>query len=302
MSIRLESTTDTVEQVKAATGSSNAESVEDKKQSATDEKSSVESKSEESETTEKVSEQEESMDDESDSSDESSEQKPKKKGGFQKRIDKLSARVSAAEQRALAAEAALLARQEPAAKETPKSERQPDGKPNPDDFETNADYIDAVTEWKLSERDKKVKADAENERKKTEAQKQAEAFHSKVSDFQKEHGDFDEVIESCEVDLSKDLQKKIVESELAPNLMYELSKNPDEIERLNKLSGDKLVKALAVIEYRLASNSEQKTKEPKKQTKAPAPVSSIGASSAAASKHPDDMSYDEYKKWRASGR
>lgn len=258
--------------------------------------------SEEIEASEIDSENLESDSDDEGLSEESEANKSKKKGGFQKKIDKLTARAKTAEQRALAAEAALLAKQSNTQvdKESSKPETTQTGKPNPDNFDTNAEYIEALTDWKLEQREAKAKAESEKTQAKTEAQKRAETFQSKINEFKKEHADFEDVIDDCEVDLSRDLQSLILESDLAPQLMYDLASKPEEIERLNKLSDKALIKALGVLEDRLSKNSESKNKEIK-TSKAPSPINPVSGKSASTARktiYDADLSQSEYEAMR----
>jgi len=238
-----------------------------------------------------------------DSPNEPKNDKPKKIGGFQKRISKLSARASSAEaERDYWREQALKrnAQEQQTPKENSKNESKDEGKPNPDKFDTYSEYLDALTDWKIEQREAKAKAESEKTQAKTEAQKRAETFQSKINEFKKEHTDFDDVIDSCEVDLSKDLQNMILESDLAPQLMYDLANKPEEIERLNKLSDKALIKALGVLEDRLSKNSESQKPKPK-TTNAPAPISPVGAKGGAISKKSLDdpsLSFSEYERLR----
>lgn len=279
----------------------NGKSKENK--SASNQNDLDENLSEDSDTAENDSENLDSEGDENESQDESKNDKPKKKGGFQKRISKLSARAASAEaERDYWREQALKknAQEQQAPKETSKNESKQDNRPNPDDFDTNAEYIDALTDWKLEQREAKAKAESEKYQAKTEAQKRAETFQSKINEFKKEHADFDDVIDSCEVDLSKDLQSMILESDLAPQLMYDLANKPEEIERLNKLSDKALIKALGVLEDRLSKSSESKTKEIK-TSKAPSPINPVGGKSANTARktiYDSDLSQAEYEAMR----
>lgn len=265
-----------------------------------------ETNSEDSEATENDADDLESTDDENESSDDSK-AKAKKKGGFQKRIGKLTARASTAEaERDYWREQALKsgALKEQTQKEDPKIETKPEGRPDPDNFETNAEYIDALTDWKLEQREAKAKANDQEKQAKTEAQKRAETFQTKISEFQKEHSDFKEVIEDCEVELSKDLQGLILESDLAPQLMYDLAKKPEEIQRLNKLSDKALVKALGVLEDRLLTK-ESESKPELKTSKAPAPINPVSGKSGTTSRksiYDSDLSQAEYEAMRAEQR
>jgi len=296
--VNISSTTDSAEDVQAAMGSLSAAKVEDKKSAPTQQNENGKSNLEDSETSEGDEETLDESNSEDNESDESDSKKRKAKTGYQRKIDKFRRELSEKEQRIAYLEGlSKRGSDEPAAKTESTIEKSADGKPNPDKFDTNAEYIDALTDWKIEQREIKAKTEAEKAKVLTEKQKVAETFQSRVSEFQKDHADFDEVIEACEVDLSKDLQGLIVESEIAPQLMYELAAKPEEIERLNKLSGLQLAKELGKLEFQLSKDSESKPKE-KKHSKAPQPIKPVTRSGSTASTTPEDMSYEDYKKWR----
>lgn len=245
----------------------------------------------------------EATDSDSDSTDESEAKGTKKKNGFQKRVNKLTARASLAEQeRDYWREQVLKgqAGKQPEQKETQATETKPVGEPNPDDFDTNAAYIKACVKWEKEQDRLAEKAEADKTAKAESEKTRAQTFQSKVSEFEKSHEDFAEVLEACEVDLSKDLRELIIESDLAPNLMYHLATNPEEIEKLNKLSGTKLAKSLGVLESRLSTESEPEVKEVK-TSKAPTPIKPVGSKSAgmiAKSSSEPGISFAEYERRR----
>ncbi len=241
-------------------------------------------------------------DSESDSTDESEAKGTKKKNGFQKRVNKLTARASLAEQeRDYWREQALKGQgKQPEPKEAQATEQKPMGEPNPDDFETNAAYIKACVKWEKEQDRLAEKAEADKKAKVESDKKRAQSFQSKVSEFEKTHTDFADVLESCEVAASPDLQELILDSDLAPNLMYHLASKPEEIERLNGLSGAKLAKALGVIEARLETQSDPEKKEIK-TSKAPAPISPVGSKGNAViakALHDPTISFAEYERQR----
>lgn len=235
---------------------------------------------------------------------EASADKPKQKNGYQKRIDKLRARLTQAEQRALEAEARANAKEQERLAQTQDTKatetKSADGRPNPDNFETNAEYIDALTDWKLDQKEKQ-RAEKEEKQKITQTYEQlGKSYNESVEAFKAKTKDWADVWEDvAHVKVSPIVESEILHSELKAELAYEIAKNPAEFERINSLPATQAIKAIGIIEDRLKrSKSEEKPKpEAKKQTKAPPPLASVsGNTSVAKSLH--DMDPDEYIKAR----
>ena len=229
---------------------------------------------------------------------EESESKPKKKGGVQKRIDKLTKRASESEREATfwkskALEAEALKAQPKT--ETPK--RDQTGEPDVNDFETHREYLDALIDFradaKLSDRDAKSQA----EKLKTEFQSRVKTHVEKVKEFAKTHADFNEVLAEVEdFPMSIAVQDAILDG--GPEMHYELAKNPELLEKLNSMGFAAAQREIGRIEERLAVRKTQKT-EKKLESKAPAPIKAVGSnSSGTVKKSLDEMSYDEFKKAR----
>ena len=92
------------------------------------------------------------------------EEKPKAKGGFQARIDRLIKQQAALEERATAAEkraAELEAKK--SENGVPKTE-QVDGEPKRESFQTDAEYVRALTRWEVKQ---EIKAEREAEEQQT---------------------------------------------------------------------------------------------------------------------------------------
>lgn len=269
--------------------------------------------SEPSETEEEVegkadaSKEESDSDDGEDESKDAEKDKPKKQGGFQRRIKKLVAERDAERERTRLLEE-RLARLERGAGD-PKSEpaqkkSEPEGKPNPEHFETHAEYVEALTDWKLEQREKAKEAEVQNSKLLSEQERLEKAYAEKAQSFAKKTKDFQEVLEEVEdIPLSPALRKEILESENGPELAYELAKNREEFERLNKLPPTALARAIGKVEARLEASrasSEEKKPEPKKITQAPKPIEPIGSGKAVVAKSitDPDISYAEYEKLR----
>lgn len=234
-------------------------------------------------------------------------EKPKKKGGFQRRIDKLSARSAAAEQRALAAEAELarLRSGEPSKAKQVEQPKATDeaGKPKADDFETYAEYTEALTDWKLEQRERaRTEAEAKTQFER-EQQAVLKAHAERVKSFTEKTTDFMEQLENVDdIPFSAAFQKEIVTSENGPELMYALAQDRAEYERLQKLGPTALARELGKFEAKLAlsKSSEAKKPEPKKITQAPKPPTPVGKSPGKVEKSisDPDLSFSDYERLR----
>ncbi len=231
------------------------------------------------------------------------EEKGKKKGGFQKKIGKLT------KQREEARQAADYWRQEALKHQKPVAEKAPqvtpvkaDGRPDPNTFEKNEDYIEALADWKveqkLSQRDQKQRDSVVM----TEHQKLVASHVDKVKAFTKDHADFDEALEEInDIPMTVMVQQFILDSEDGPALMYALAKNPEEYARICKLPGDAASRALGRFEAKLEKTSESPKEVTGKTTKAPDPIKPVGAKGTGSGKKSLDdpsLSQREYEQIR----
>lgn len=242
----------------------------------------------------------------SDESEDSDKEKPKKKGGFQKKIDKLTARNTAAQQEVEYWKSmALKEKNAGESKEDLNVEKKSEvnGKPSADDFETHSEYVEAITDWKVDQKDKVKQQEAEKSKLLGEQEKIYQSHSQRVKAFAEKNEDFQDVIESVDdVMASPAVEDIIVSSENGPELMYELAKNRDEYERICKLSPIAAAREIGKIEARLAPNSsEEKKPEPKKLTNAPKPIGIVGGSKGVVRKSIDDpdISQADYERLRA---
>jgi len=312
MAIKIESTTETQEQVLAAVGSGNAEgNVVDQSAQGTEQvsASSENANSQSDETTEnsEVSEEIEENSEESGEENEevkadSEEKAGKKKSGFQRRVEKLNKRLSVAEQeKEYWRELALKNTQNPEKTQPAETtQKAQEGKPSPDDFETHEDYVEALTDWKLEQREK---ANQEKEFKtkiQNEFQAKVDAHNERVTKFAEKNADFHDVLEGVDdVKVSSAVQELILGSENGPELMYELAKNREEFARINKLSPLAAAREFGKLEARLAKASE--VQKETKTTKAPKPLTPVSAKTSGAGKKSifdPDISQSEYERLR----
>lgn len=202
---------------------------------------------------------------------------PKKKGGFQRRIDKLNSRVSAKEQEVEYWKQQAL---KSASATTPTSESKPkaaEGKPKPESFDTHTDYVEALTDWKtetkLQERDaKQFKETFDREQTKI-----VSSYTEKEKAFSAKNADFADVISEVDhIPISASLRDILLTSDTGPQLAYELAKNPEDYARIAKLPPLACAREIGKLEYRLSSKSSSSESVEKKITKAPKPIDPVG--------------------------
>lgn len=227
-------------------------------------------------------------------SNEPAEGEAKAKGGFQRRIDKLTReKADAARETEYWRQQALRTSPAETKVETPvKAE----DKPKVDDFATHAEYVEALTDWKVETRFKAVEAKQNEEKAKTHQQTVQSSFKEKQESFKAATPDFDEVVADADIPVSKALIDEVVTHEHGPALQYFLAKNPDEAERLSKLTPLALAREVGRLESRFVTAPSKPTD---KVTKAPAPPTPVSRSSSTSTKKPEDMPLAEYLAHRA---
>jgi hypothetical protein len=232
--------------------------------------------------------------------------RPKKKGGFQRRIDKLNARATAAQQEAeywkqqalKGAGADKTQANEPTQKAEPVAAQ---GKPNPENFETHAEYVEALTDWKLEQREKARIEQDQKSKLKSEHERTMKAHAERVTAFAEKTEDFHEAIaELDDIPMSPSVAELLVSSENGPELMYELAKNKAEFERINRLYPLAAARELGKIEAKIAKASKESKPEIKKQTNAPKPIEPVGTAKGNGKKSifDADLSQAEYERLR----
>jgi hypothetical protein len=228
----------------------------------------------------------------------------KKKGGFQKRIEKQIKKIGK-----LAAERDLLAQQLEEFKRGGQASAQQQAivpvqelqKPNPDNFETLQEYNDAYADWKweVKERERTVKA--QQEEAKRAAQTQLSKHQQRLEEYKKNNS-------GVAKDLSKFEQMQhaaaaidfIVESDHGPEIMAELARVPDEYEKIRKMSYSRATKEMAKFELKFEvkppENNLNQSPDVLKNPKPINPIRSQGSTSTKSVYEADD--YETYTRLR----
>lgn len=217
-------------------------------------------------------------------SDDSEKDKPKKKGGFQRRIDKLNARYTTAQQeiehwKKLALKDAGDSKVDSV--ETKSVDAH--GKPNPDSYDTHAEYVEALTDWKIEQREKVGKEASQREKQQAEQNEIKKAHFEREQSFSKKTPDYADVIkEFVEINppVSLTFENLLYSSDNGPQILYELAQNMDEFNRINSLSPIAVAKEFGKLEAKISSKPSEPKQEIKKTTSAPKPIEPVGKSSS----------------------
>lgn len=160
-------------------------------------------------------------------------------------------------------------------------------KPKEGDFETHADFVEALTDWKTDQKDWIKSQRAQVETQATERKSAQQEIFGKVQSVDREglskYDDFDIVTAAENLELT-DMQKAYLlnsEPGTAADLEYYLGSNPAENERISRLSPFLQNKELLRLEDKIASGAVQL----KKTSKAPPPPSTVDGKNSAPNKN-----------------
>lgn len=211
-----------------------------------------------------------------------------KKGGVQKKIDKLTRRAKTAEQRLdFYKKLALMGGQK--GKETqddPNAFSKP--RPHEDQFDNYTDFIEALTDWKTDKKDFEREKERRVER---DVQNQA-TIRTQAAESRKKHEDFDEVTGDPFLQVTPEMNEAAM-GEHYTEIIYALGKNPDLAAQIAVLTPTQQAKEIGKIEARITGKPITET------TRAPEPFDQISSGgSSAPKKSLDKMSRKErFAQW-----
>lgn len=229
-------------------------------------------------------------------------EKPKKKGGFQRKIEAKDREIEELK-RQLAEKSAAPAAEGKKQDAQPAVELPKFDKPKPklEDFDSIEAFTDALTDWKADERDWKRTQAEEQAKARTEAEKVLDSWNQRKAEAQERHADYDEVLDSVsDVKLTPAHQRIFLESEHGPELAYALAQDRDGLE---KFAGMPPLKAAAYLGKLEASFKVENAPEPEtKVSNAPRPIKPVGSTRTSGVPDVSKMSLADWRKARESGK
>lgn len=225
-----------------------------------------------------------------------SQEKPHKKGGFQRKIERLEAQIE--EKERLYREA--LDRLE-GKSSAPKTEANADIDPEPQesDFAVYKDFVKAVSAWSVRQEAKKY-AEKQIAADVTAFEQQIDAeYQERVEEFKKTHPDFDEILDT-DIVIPAGVIRAMKEMDNGPAVAVFLAQNPEVAKKMMEMSPLKAIAEAGKLSAKLA---KPETPAPKPKSTAPAPITPVGGSSASTSTGtPGKRSLAEYRRLREEGR
>lgn len=220
----------------------------------------------------------------------------------QKKIDKLTKEVS--ELREM-----LTAKPQPQSDDKDKPQDK-DGKPakveeepKPDDYDTQADYMKALSRWAAKEARKEQKAE-DNRQRAQDAQTQVVAdWKKQIETAKTKYKDWDDVMDDTVI--GNTAARMLVETTDGAELAYYIAKHPEEAKQFAELTSEREVAmALGVIRAAIKSAAKPADKTDSKKSALnkgakPNPITPLaGSTSVTVEKDPSKMNYKEYKAHR----
>ena len=190
------------------------------------------------------------------------------------------------------------------AKLNPPVEAKTGGKPTPAQFTDAFEYAEALSEWSaenaLSKRDK---ADAEKLNV-VERTKVIDSWNTRQADAKTTFADYEETLANSTVSVSDQVRDAILESDLGPQILYHLAKNPEVATSLATKSVSSALREIGKLEASLSGTKPPAPAKPAQTpSKASPPITPIRATTSIES--PIDGNGDfngSFADWKAARR
>lgn len=245
-----------------------------------------------------------------------------KKGKLNERFSELTAKRKEAEERAAKKEAEAKAEREAREKYEAEAKAlrdkyepvktEPDPEPQVSQFANVEEYSKALKEWTADNTRREDAKKAEAKAAQEAQEKVVREWNERQAAYRKEHPDYDEKISKSGVKVSDQVRDAILDSEVGPAILEHLADNPDEADRIGKLTVAQALKAVGRLETQFIKSEKTapqgETKTPVAEiSRAPAPITPLKASG-----NPVDTvtsgtqewhgTFEEYKAKRLAGK
>ena len=231
--------------------------------------------------------------------------KPKQNPKIEKRFRELTTRAKQAEAEKQALEARLQELESKVAPAPQQIEQDILGeKPQASQFQDAFEYAEALAEWSAEKA--LVERDKQEQQRKVEIERQEviKSWTSKLEKAKAELPDFDEMVASSKVQVRDEVRDAILESDVGPQILYQLASDDDLAQRISSLPVNKALKELGKLEVqfeRKEAPAEVKS-EPVARTKAPAPIKPLTAGKGTGDVliDGDGAFHGTYAQWKAA--
>lgn len=216
----------------------------------------------------------------------------RQKSGFQDRVDELTKARREAEREAAYWKARAMV---PEVGQAP-AQKDPNQPPSPENFSTQEEYIEALTDYKL---DQKLHQRERQQKQAEEINQKASSWDSRLSDARRDIPDYDEVVNSADIPVANHVVELLMEHDQGAKIVHHLAKNTDLVDKLNGLSSAKAAFEIAQIAQQFVKSETTDTAPVKERnlSKAPPPAKTIGQGRST-TPNLSDMSMEDYVKQR----
>lgn len=220
----------------------------------------------------------------------------RKPGRYERRIERLERELQY-ERKIRELESQIAGKGQSQPQEEPKPAG-PTPRPVSDHYDTHEQFIEALTDWKIEQREIKRDREAQEQRAAQSQREQVETWQSRLDSFRDRQPDYDSAIAAVDdIKIHKTLEEAIITSELGPQLAYELAKDRKELERIAKLGPLAAVRELGKLEARITDRTAAAPAQ-RPISQAPEPIRPVGKGAATSTRPLDELPYQEYKKRR----
>lgn len=225
---------------------------------------------------------------------------PKKKSGIQRLKERHAREMAEIRQ-----EIANLRTQAPSGKRLDEASQSvvENEEPKEEAYESHADYVRALAKWTYAEEKAKDQQKSKEAQVVDEYKSRIDAHKARVAEFRKSTPEFVQVVndfieEHGDMSFSPGLEESILESDVGPQIILELAKRPDELNRINRLSVVAASREVGKIEERI--NARKSVSPETKTTKAPPPPNPLSGKPDSGSKsiYSSELSQEEYEALR----
>jgi hypothetical protein len=174
----------------------------------------------------------------------------------------------------------------------------PTDKPLPTQFDDAYEYAEALSEWKVEQAFKEREiADQRN--------KVAKDWSEKIEKAKADLPDFDDIVASSTVSVSDAVRDAILESDVGPQILYELASDDDYASKIANMPPIKALKEIGRLEARFEERKEAPKVEAKtvSASKAPAPINPLKGGKNVGTDVLIDTNgefYGSYAQWKAA--
>lgn len=212
-------------------------------------------------------------------------------------------RAQAAEQEAKKLRARLDNLEKKSQPEQQQTQSQPkaqvqDGPPQIGDFDSYDDFIEAKVLYRVKQEravEEKVKQARMEEQRKKDLDR---TFYKRSQKFSEDYPDYEDVLNSSEMVLHENVLDAIKESEIGPAIAYYLARNPNEAEKLAKLTASGAIREIGKLEIKLNPDAEPKKNNQKQATQAPEPIKPVSNLVSPEKKDMEKIPMSEYMRTR----